>query len=99
MTPFVRSLLWLETIAGQIGKEEISGIFDNDLLFEEMCEILKQQSWVEGCHMIFQASNFPVTSRLTFHVLRITSPSKYIPLTHLDESGRCVASAHIRYRR
>ena len=89
----------METTGGQIGKEEISGIFDNYLLFEEICEILKQQSWLEGCHVIFQVYNFPVTSRLTFHVLRITSMSKYIQLTRLDELDRCVASGHIRYRR
>ena len=56
----------MEGTGGQIG------IFDNDLLFEEILETLKQQSGVEGCHVIFQAANFPVTSHLTFHVSRFT---------------------------
>ena len=77
-----------------MGEEEISGIFDNDLLFEDIWEILKQQSWVEGCHVIFQPSG-----NITSHVLCFTSLSKYIQLTHLDESGRYVASGHIRYLR
>ena len=89
----------MEGIGWQVDKEEISVIFENNLLFEEILETLKQQLWQGGCHVIFQASNFPVTSHLKFHVSRIACLSKYIQSTHLGESGRCAASGHIRYLR
>jgi hypothetical protein len=34
----------MEGTGGQKGEEQISGIFENDLLFEEIRETLKQQS-------------------------------------------------------
>ena len=57
---------------GQGDEKQVCGRFEDNLLFEELCETLKQQSWLEGCHVIFQVFNFQVTSRLTFHVLRFT---------------------------
>ena len=72
MTTFLNLISRMEGTGWRVDEEEISGIFENNLLFEEIGEILKQQSWVEGCHMIFQVSNSPVTSRLTFHVSRFT---------------------------